>query len=693
MKFRLLLDKNNEDSDEKHDSGNVFKRGNGYEVVSIQERNISWRYQKEKIIRRVLFATALLTILLLSMTIIIIVIYAFPVFSHLGSLLQIFTENNWLPDNMFDLGDFGALAFFYGTFAVGIPALFLAIFWGLGTAVFLSEYTSDRVARFFQPIIEFIAAVPSVVYGFLAFIVLSPLIKSFFESDIIRGFLSFFGINIKLVSITTILVAAITLSFMAAPIIASISLDAMKSTPPLQRHSAVAFGGTRWEVYKTVVYPHAKKSITASVLLAFGRVIGETIVVLIVVGNVPAITFNLLDPGITLTSAIALYFGEASDGTARKSVLFVLALALLLISVITVWFSSLIVGGNEKLYKIGRILARPFNYIKTYFSKFTQKFRKEIKLSKKQIYKQTIKRRRVNLIMSILLGLIFVVFLFIVFGLLSQVVLIGIGYIFKTDPLHSFITLLFSTPSRLNIEGGFHATGNASIGSILLVIFASLLAFPIATMTGIYLSEFAGKNKITSLIRQSIINISAIPSIVSGIFVYASFIVGLQIGAGVIPGAIALGILMVPIVATNTVEALRNVPDDHKINSQALGATKWESFWKQKFPYSVPSIITGYTLGIARIIGETAPILFTAATISNLKLFPTSLVDQKIAALPYDIFYNLFFSTNVIDGVRVGIEWAAATTIVLLLLILMLNFIAYGSRVIIRRKYAYAGKI
>jgi phosphate transport system permease protein len=124
-----------------------------------------------------------------------------------------------------------------------------------------------------------------------------------------------------------------------------------------------------------------------------------------------------------------------------------------------------------------------------------------------------------------------------------------------------------------------------------------------------------------------------------------------------------------------------------------LGATRWEAFRRHRFPYAFPSIITGYILGIARVIGETAPILFTAASITNV-VIPSELTHQAVRALPYEIFYNLALEPRIgSDGYRIGPVWASTMAIVLLFFVAILNFLGFWIRKQLRKRYEYNGNI
>ncbi len=623
------------------------------------------RILKERFVRIILSTSGFLTIFLLLGVGLTMVFYGYPFLIDIKGFWKILSTNNWYPADEFDQGEYGALAMIYGTFFVGIPALFMAMIFGITIAVFISEYTPKRIARIIQPIVEYIAAIPSVIFGLIAFVYLSQIMKELFNQSTGRGPLT----------------ASLTLAIMATPIIVSISFDALQSTPVTQRNAAKAFGATRFEVFRTVALPHARMSISASVLLAFSRVLGETMVVLMILGNSPVIKWNFFSSAYTLTSAIANEIGDARFGSAEFSVLFVLALILLVISFIVIYISNLITSQNKTFFRFINLLLSPVTLIYSGLNGISQIFRKEIVLDSDMIVKNIKKRVIKDFIVQIILASVLVFLLILVFSLLFKVLADGIFEI--------SLRFILSWPTYSTIRAGEYGIYPAIIGSIGLVFISALIAFPIATATGIYLSEFAKDTRITRFIRMAIINISAIPSIVVGLFVYGLFSVYLRWESGLLPGGIALGIMMTPIIASNTIEALRNVPLHHKHSALVVGATNWEAVIKHRIPYAMPSIITGYVLSIARVIGETAPLILTAAAFSfSNSPYPGKLIQEPIRALPYEIYYNLLYSHW--EG---AVGWALGTAIILLLLVALLNIIAYAMRILIRRKYEYNGNI
>ncbi len=666
-------------------------------IVNPATSQLQKRENFYKLIILVLQIISVSTIIILVAVISIMVWFGSPMFAYPDRLLQMVTENKWFPEDHFEDGEYGALAAIAGTFMVGIPALILSIIWGVGLAIFLSEYTRESIARKIQPAVEFVASVPSVIFGMIAFTYFFSWFSEFFTQEWIRGIMLFFGYKVEVIPKGTYLAAAVALAFMTTPIIASISLDAMRSTPLMLRNSAKAFGATKWEIFKTVVYPHSKKTIFASILLGFGRAIGETMVVLMVLGNAPVLKLDLLVNGMTMTSVISGYWGEASEGSSLQAALFVLGLLLLSITAIVVYLASLITSENKAVFRFVDVLLKPFNYIGDGLGSMAQRFMQELELTEMQIAKMSKRRKLANIIIGVLLGTILLSFILAVYVSIGRFLISGMDYFFapgETSSMYRINVTLRGDPKNTFVRLGLIGLFTAITGTISIVTMSAAISFPVATITGIYLSEFAPEGRLTIWIRQSIININAIPSIVVGLFVYALFSVGLNMGAGILPGSIALSIMMIPIITTNTIEALNNIPSHHMSSAIALGATRWEAFWKHKFPYALPNIFTGYLLGSARVSGETAPLLFTAATFTPPATpIPTNLTHQAIRVLPYEIYYRLLYTTTRVNGEKVGSDWAVAASVVLMLFVLTLTVAGYFVRTIIRRRYAYNGEI
>ena len=238
----------------------------------------------------------------------------------------------------------------------------------------------------------------------------------------------------------------------------------------------------------------------------------------------------------------------------------------------------------------------------------------------------------------------------------------------------SFLT---EPPRNAMTEGGIFP---AIIGTTYLTLGAILVALPLGVASAVYLNEYAREGKVLRAIRLGIQNLAGVPSVVFGLFGLAFFVVFLGFGTSILAGSLTLGFLILPTVIGAAEEALRQVPDTFREASSALGATKWQTIRKVVLPAALPGILTGSILGIGRAAGETAPIMFTAATFYTLHL-PQSPLDE-VMALPYHIYVLATAGTH-IDETR-PIQYGSV--LVLIALVLGMNLIAIIIRAGMRRK-------
>jgi phosphate transport system permease protein len=230
----------------------------------------------------------------------------------------------------------------------------------------------------------------------------------------------------------------------------------------------------------------------------------------------------------------------------------------------------------------------------------------------------------------------------------------------------------FFTYSMRNIIGGekggiYHAV----IGTLLITLSATVISVPIGLMTAIYLVEYGAKSRLASSIRFLVDVMTGIPSIVAGLFAYALFAV--FFGAGVhmgIGGGVALSLLMIPIIVRSAEEMLKLVPSELREAAYALGVPKWKTIVKIVLPTALSGIITGITLAIARVIGETAPLLIIAGSTDSTNF---NLFKDQMMTLPVFIYYSYTQPGNHPEVAR-PMAWGAA--LVLILIVLVLNLLA-----------------
>jgi phosphate transport system permease protein len=212
----------------------------------------------------------------------------------------------------------------------------------------------------------------------------------------------------------------------------------------------------------------------------------------------------------------------------------------------------------------------------------------------------------------------------------------------------------------------------AIYGTFLLTIGTAIFSVPLGIGAAIYLSEYALDNRWTRMIRIAIINLAGIPSVVYGLFGLGMFVIFLKLGTSILAGSLTLSIMTLPVIISTAEEALRAVPQSFRVVSISVGATRWQTIRKIVLPQSLPGIMTGIILGLERAAGETAPILFTAASFFLPRL-PHSPMDPTMA-LPY----HLFVISTQVPGMPLKIQYG--TALVLIVFVLGMNLIATSIR-------------
>lgn len=243
---------------------------------------------------------------------------------------EFFLSINWRPTSTNPT--YGALALIVGTASVTGMAMLVAIPFSLGAAIYISEFAGGRTRETLKILVEMLAAIPSVVWGFIGLTIMNGLIIDLFDVPV--------GLNV--------LNAGIILGLMAAPIMTTIAEDALKAVPDRYREAAEAMGATKWQVISRVVFPAAKNGLVSAVLLGVGRGFGETMAVLMATGHSVNIPGSVFDSVRALTATIAAELGETAAGSEHHSALFTLGIFLFGITFIINLTADLIVRGIRK---------------------------------------------------------------------------------------------------------------------------------------------------------------------------------------------------------------------------------------------------------------------------------------------------------------------------------------------------------
>lgn len=590
---------------------------------------------------------------------------AIPVITDIG--LGEFFGLTWAPTE----GRYGILALLAGSGIVTVGSLAIGVPLAVGCAVFLTEIAGKRLAGIVSTAVDLLAGVPSVVYGFFGLVILRPLVAG------LTGGLGFGALTVWLV-----------LAIMIVPTITTLTMDALRSIPMGIREASFAMGATRWQTIYKVVLPAAKMGIVNAVVLGMGRAIGETMAVLMVVGNAPVIPGGIASPLSTITSQIALDMGYSSG--LHRSALFGMGVVLFIISASLVGIVRAVSSARESGRGHSRrrrakaadraVVAGGVNFdhaeapaehapaqtltaddvtpVTGAVTEAREGSRARIKRLLVEGAKGGGNKNRTN---DLMLGV------FRAAGIVTAAVLVVIIAFVAVNGLPVMsLDFIFGWPEGVNAEGGIFPT---IVSTLYVTALAMLICTPIAVLAAVYLAEYAKQGRLVTFIRYAADTLSSVPSIVMGLFGYAMFVEAMGFGLSMLSAALALALMMMPIVMRTTEEAIRAVPRYIRWGAYGLGATKWQVVSKIVLPSAFPRIATGIVLAIGRAIGETAVVLYTMGQAINLPLTPLD------SGRPMTI--HLYQLAN--EGINM--QAAYGTALLLMLMILAFNLFArYISR-------------
>ena len=516
----------------------------------------------------------------------VIAIFAFlivksvPTFRKLGILEFVFGDN-WSPDRTDTFatenisGSYGIFSMIVGTFAATVGALLFGGVLGYFTAVFIAFFCPKRLKKIFSSVINLLAGIPSVVYGFFGIVFLLPLLS-----------------NIAPNNGSGLLATSIILGIMILPTVVSLSKTSIEAVPQQYYEGAVALGSNHSEAAFKVVVPAAKSGIFASLVLGVGRALGETMAVVMVAGNAPTYPNGLFNSFRVMTANIVMEMGYA--GELQEGALIATGVVLLIfILIVNMIFNTI---SNKSVKKIVSVTSQRGS-------------RKRMSLFggvKERIgaFLYTIKIASVGKWAAI------------VSGVLSGIALILImGFVF-VNGLPELITnphLIFGKYEF----GSENITILPSIVATLMAVVLSLvIAVPIGIMTAVFLNEYTKKNNIlVRAIRTAIDILSGVPSIVYGLFGMITFVKVFGGSSSVIAGSLTVSIMLLPTIVRSTEESLKAVEDSLREGSFALGAGKLRTIFKIVLPASLSGIISAVILSMGRVVSESAPFLYTMGSV------------------------------------------------------------------------------
>ncbi len=639
--------------------------------------------------------------LLFSLVVVLLIVWIGVQLFKESSITRHLTGISILSSSVWDVQhqQYGALPFIIGTLVTSALALLIAVPMGLGAALFLTEIAPRWISTPVSFIIELIAAVPSVIFGLWGFQVVCPFLQDHVNPWLIAHFGSL-PIFAPPATLTNMLAAGLILAIMILPFITSVSREVIKTVPGSQREAALGMGATKWETVRDVVLKGAKSGIVGAVMLALGRAIGETMAVVMVIGNNPHIVKSLLQPGYTMPSLLANEFNEAANEPIQRSALLEIAFILFIITLIInasarlliLWGNRQATGGNSSSEKIAAKL------------EVVKKFGFPIVIGAVCLYQivADVSSKGIGGLLGPI-ELVLVLFglsrwmtkvcrkdnklwnrwraanhnamyvLFSGFAAIACILLFALVYYVAIQGFRALNPNFFLNDGSKPPDDPTGGMKNGIIGTLMLVGMGSAVGIPIGLMGGIFVAEF-GKGKFGAYIRFAADVLNGIPSVVIGMFAYAAFVLPIGHFSAAAGGA-ALGIMMIPTIMRTTEEMLRMVPTNLREASLGLGATRSRTIISIVLPAARTGIVTGIMLAVARIAGETAPLLFTAFG----NQFVSTKVNEPVSSMTMMIYR---FATSAYP-VWIDLAWAGA--LVLLIMVLTISIIA---RLATRNRYA-----
>lgn len=297
-----------------------------------QRKNSPFRKWKERVIEGLLSLSSLTSILTTFLIVAILLVESIEFFKDV-SLLDFLTGTKWTP--LFKPQHFGVLPLIAGTFLTSVIACLFAMPVGLLTAIYLSQYAKPAFRNLVKPVLEILVGIPTVVYGYFALVLVTPLLKSILPQ----------------IKIFNALSAGLVMGVMIVPIISSLSEDAMSAVPKHLKEGALALGATKFDVTFRVVIPASLSGIIASFILAISRAIGETMIVALAAGATPNLTFNPLESVQTMTAYIVqVSLGDTPFGSIEYRTIFAVGLLLFIFTLILNVIGRVLVKWKREIY-------------------------------------------------------------------------------------------------------------------------------------------------------------------------------------------------------------------------------------------------------------------------------------------------------------------------------------------------------
>ncbi len=590
----------------------------------------------------------------------VVAIFAFliarsiPALEKLGVTRFLFGDR-WAPDRLdtYDAplsGRYGILTMIVGSFAATVGALAIGGVLGYFTAIFLVFFCPARLSGMLSGVINLLAGIPSVVYGFFGIAFLLPRLSAIAPNN---------G--------SGLLATSLILGVMILPTVVSLSRTALEAVPRAYYEGSVALGATHAETVFRIMTPAAKSGIMASLILGVGRALGETMAVVMVAGNAPTYPDGLFSSFRVLTANIVMemgYAGEVQEGALVATGVVLLVFVLL----VNLLFGA--VAGRAVRAATKRNARH--SAASTASAPAVSTSAASVSPASDVQEVAPARRRSVGVVVGEAIGNFFYRIRAVLIarglayaaGVLCAVVLVlVIGFIFAKG-----LPFLLTHPS---LVFGAYSFGSeqvtilpALVCTLLAVMLSLLFAIPIGLMTAVFLHEYAGReSRAVRLIRTAIDILAGVPSIVYGLFGMLTFVRWLGGSSSILAGSLTISIMLLPVIVRSTEESLKSVPDSLREGSLALGAGKLRTIFRIVLPSALPGILSAVILSMGRVISESAPLLYTMGSV--ISAVPRGLSDSG-ATLAVALYQ--------LSGEGWYLNEAYATAVVLIVVVFLLNF-------------------
>ncbi|MGN0806758.1 MAG: phosphate ABC transporter permease PstA [Candidatus Coproplasma sp.] len=573
-------------------------------------------FTKENIAKAIFIAFAAFSILAVLAIIIFVLIESVPAFREIGFIKFIFTDQ-WQVDHANpENSQFGIFPMILTSLVLTVFAVVLGGTLAVFTAVFMVYYCPKWLKKIYTQIVNLLAGIPSLVYGFFGLELLDPLLQRTFG----------------VISSSGILLSGLVLSIMILPTVTSVTKNSLENVPMHYYEGSLALGCTKNQAVWKTCLPAAKNGIIAAVILGIGRAIGETMAVQLLLGGSVNYPSQFFLPVRSLTSNIVSGFGE-STGLHKNALIatgFILLLFILIINICLWVFKNNNAISNNKF--------------------FTRKMKEGNERVSQLKFKKGGSVQDVLWILSyIIAALVAVVLVFII----AFVLINGLPYL-SWDFLFGK-----STNANVTLAPAFVSTG-------LIILISLVIALPLGVGAAIYLNEYAKKgSKFVKIIRLFTDTLAGVPSIIFGIFGAIFFGNFMNMGYSILCGSFTMVLMILPTIIRSTEQSLSEVPDSMREASYALGAGKVKTIFVVVLPQALAGIITSVILSIGRIVGESAALIFTAGSFIRMPKGLTS---------PGPTFAVLMY-TFMSEGLEVGKCYATGS--VLIIFVILLNLLVF----------------